>query len=90
MKELGKREVYKCASYDKNQVEVYLLFSQFYVKMDAAKKEETRNILKRVLDFEYYRNREWRLLFFRSENDVDENEFFEYAKLKARSKPQPL
>ena len=35
MAELEKKEVYKCVGYDKNQVEVYLLFSYWHTQMDA-------------------------------------------------------
>ena len=36
-KELDKREIYKNASIDENQVEIYMLFSHYFERMDDGK-----------------------------------------------------
>ena len=41
-KKLDKSDIYKNASVDDDQVEIYMLFSQYYTRMDAGKKEETK------------------------------------------------
>lgn len=45
-------------------------------------------ILTRVLDFEAKRNRTWRIVYIRSENDFDEHEFLNWASLKSRKQQQ--
>lgn len=45
-------------------------------------------ILTRVLDFEAKRNRTWRIVYIRSENDFDEHEFLNWASLKSRQQQQ--
>ena len=36
-KELDKREIYKNASIDDNQVEIYMLFGHYFERMDEGK-----------------------------------------------------
>ena len=55
--------------------------------MDSAKRQDTKAILKRVFDFEAYRNRKWRIIFFRSEDDQDENEFFNWSEAMSHKMP---
>ena len=49
--------------------------------MDPGKRDETKQLLKKVLKMERYRRRQWRLLYFRSEDDCDETEFFSHDEL---------
>ena len=78
MQELDKLEVFRYAQYDKNQVEIYLLFSHSYMQMDAETRASTKILLERMFTFENLRQRAWRIIYFRSPGDVDETEFLDY------------
>lgn len=81
MSELNKKHIFKCAQYDKHKQEVFLLFSKDFKTKNKDEKKEIRDILQRVMVFNKFRNRPWRIIYFRSPKDGDEYDLLSQEQL---------